>query len=77
MNSEIDKDTNHPRKPLLAFLSALFFPGFGQVYNGPPLPHEIEDSGEFILSCGKQRGISLSAGQVCSCELTLIFIYAN
>jgi signal peptidase I len=34
MNSEITKEENKPRNPILAFFFAFFFLGFGQVYNG-------------------------------------------
>lgn len=34
MNSEITEEENKPRNPILAFFFALFFVGFGQVYNG-------------------------------------------
>ena len=33
-STEINPEKSNPRKPILAFLSALFVPGFGQVYNG-------------------------------------------
>jgi len=34
MNSEINSEKIKPRNPKLAFLFALFGPGFGQIYNG-------------------------------------------
>lgn len=34
MNSEINSEKIKPRNPKLAFLLALFGPGFGQIYNG-------------------------------------------
>lgn len=34
INTEIVNEKNNQRKPFLAFLSALFVPGFGQIYNG-------------------------------------------